>query len=104
MTTIIVDKETIADIKTALVAPPVPRRTYELDLKVGADSLDDLIRYLHSLQIELLRGMISSGVSGGYSAGAVYTLSVDESITHDSWAEANERYVEYLRQRDGTPA
>lgn len=100
MTILAVSEEAIADIKAGLEAPPVPRRAYELELKVGADSLDDLIGYLRTLETELHMGMISNGVSGGYSAGAVYSLSVDESITHDSWAAENQRYVDWLNERD----
>lgn len=90
-----------AEIEAQLAAPPVPRRAYELDLKVGADSLDALIGYLRSFETDLHMGKISNGASGGYSAGSSYSLSIDESITHDSWAAANDRYVEYLNQRDG---
>lgn len=79
---------------------PPPRRAYELDLKVGADSLDAMIGYLRSFETDLYMGKISNGVSGGYSAGSQYTLSIDESITHGSWAEANQRYVDWLDERD----
>lgn len=78
--------------------PDTPRRAYVLDLKVEADSLDSLIGYLRSFETDLYMGKIGRGVSGGYSAGSIYSLDVDETITHDAWAEANQRYVDWLGQ------
>lgn len=75
---------------------PAPRRAYVLELKVEADTLKDLIGYLRNFETELYAGKVSTGVSGGYSSGAIYSLSVDETITHDSWAEAIEDYVHAL--------
>ena len=79
-------------------APPLARRAYVLDLKVQADTLKDLIDYLRSFETELYMGKITRGVSGGYSSGAIYGVDVDETITHDGWAEANQLYVDWLRE------
>jgi hypothetical protein len=70
-----------------------PRRAYMLDLKVDADSLDDLIGYLRTFETDLYMGKVSKGISGGYSSGAIYDLSVDETITHESWVVALEAYI-----------
>lgn len=78
--------------------PKTPRRRYQLELNVGADSKEDLIGFLRSFQTELYMDRISTGVTGGYSSGGHYKLSIDERITHDSWAEDNERYVEWLEE------
>lgn len=76
-----------------------PRRAYELDLKVSADSRDDLCGYLHSFVTQLYMDQISNGASGGYSAGATYSLSVDESITHDSYVAALDDYLDRSARR-----
>lgn len=87
-----------------MTKPNEPRRAYVLDLKVQADSLDSLIGYLRSFETDLYRGEISHGVSGGYSAGSIYSLDVDETITHDAWAEANQRYVDWLGEEEAIEA
>ncbi len=79
-----------------MTKPDEPRRAYKLDLKVEADDLDSLIGYLRTFETDLYMGKISRGVSGGYSSGSIYSLDVDETITHDAWAEANQRYVDWL--------
>lgn len=84
--------------------PVEPRRAYVLELKVEADSVRDLVNYLHHFTTELYAGKISRGVSGGYSSGSVYSLDVDETITHAIWAEANQRYVDWLNERDKAAA
>lgn len=83
-----------------MTKPDIPRRAYKLDLKVEADSLDSLIGYLRSFETDLHMGKISRGVMGGYSAGSTYSLDVDETITHDAWAEANQRYVDWIVEEE----
>ena len=75
-----------------------PRRRVVLELSVGGDSWQDIQFALKSLQTEIaMSGSLSTScVSGGYSSGWNFTSSEDESITHDSWAEANERYCALL--------
>lgn len=80
--------------------PKLPRRRFWLKLKVEADTLDDLIGFLRGFETELYMGKVSNGVTGGYSAGAVYNFNEDDTITHESWAEANEAYVNWMRERD----
>lgn len=82
--------------------PPKPRRAFVLDLKVEADDLDSLLGYLRSFETDLYLNRISTGVSGGYSAGSQYSLSIDETITHDSWAEALEKYIAWMDARDAS--
>lgn len=83
-----------------MTKPDEPRRAYVLDLKVQADTLDSLIGYLRTFETDLYMNKISRGVSGGYSAGSIYSLDVDETITHDAWAEANQRYVDWLGEEE----
>ena len=76
-----------------------PRRAHVLELKVEADTLHDLIGYLRNFENQLAAGKITSGVSGGYSSGSIYEYSVDETITHDGWAQALDRYLSALDRR-----
>ena len=79
-----------------MIAPPPPRRAYVLDLKVQADDLESLIGYLRSFETDLHMGNITRGVSGAYSAGSIYSLDVDKSITHETWVIALEAYLDSL--------
>lgn len=72
----------------------VPRRRVEVSIKIEADSWDDLRRAIRCIETDLARdGQLSrSSVSGSYSFGWIIESNEREDITHDSWAEANERY------------
>lgn len=76
--------------------PEAPQRAYVLDLKVEADDLDSLIGYLRSFELDLRMGHISHGVSGGYSAGSVYSLKINEGVTHETWVVKLEAYLDAL--------
>lgn len=69
-----------------------PKRRIEMNLKVSADSIDELVSYLRNFAFEVSTGT-RTGVSGGYSTGAVYQIVEDESITHESWAANLEKYL-----------
>lgn len=73
-----------------------PKRAYVLDLKVEADDLDSLVGYLRSFETDLYAGRISRGVSGGYSAGSVYSLTVNEGVTHETFIIALKAYLAKL--------
>ena len=70
---------------------PKPRRCYEIELKLSADSWQDLTDALdnirRSLIIEGQRERLST-VSGGYNSGYVLTGTRDDSWTHDRYVEA----------------
>lgn len=78
------------------------RRRIVVDLKIGADSWDDIRGLFRHLETELaMHGRLSkSCVSGGYTSGYILTSDEDESITHDSWAAANEAYCRALKERE----
>lgn len=80
--------------------PPIPRRAFRLELKVEADSRKELIGFLRSFETSLHMDQVSTGATGGYSSGAIYSLDVDETITHDDWARVNEAYVRWLGELD----
>ncbi len=76
-----------------------PRRAYMLELKIGADTKNDLIGVLRQLEFEIGADLLTQGVSGGYSSGYTYKLDIDESITHDSYIEALNGYLAEERVR-----
>ena len=72
-----------------------PRRRYVATLKVQADSERDLIGHLFNIATTWDReGMSRSSVSGGYSSGHIIEVDCDESITHESWEAALQKYLE----------
>jgi len=75
-----------------------PHRAFRLKLDVEADDLDSLIGYLRGFETELYCDKVTTGVSGGYSSGATYSLTVDPSITHDIYFE---RVDAWLASREG---
>jgi hypothetical protein len=81
-----------------------PRRAFELELKIGADSRRDLCDFLTSFVTQLHMDQVTTGVSGGPSSGGSYSLSVDETITHDSYFAAIDQWLaEKSPTKDGTP-
>ena len=75
-----------------------PKRRVEMSLKVNADSIDELVSYLRNFAFEVSTGT-RTGVSGGYSTGAVYQIVEDESITHESWEKALNEHIESLQEK-----
>lgn len=71
-----------------------PRRAFVFELKIGADTRNDLIGALRQLEFEIGAEQLTEGTSGGYSSGYTYKLDVDESITHDGYFDALDRYLE----------
>lgn len=79
-----------------LINEPSPvRRRYVAKINLQADTEKDLIRHLFEIATGWDRdGMSSSSVSGGYSSGHIIEVDCDDSITHESWEEALEQYLE----------
>ena len=77
----------------------LPRRRVVVKLQIGADSWEELRGIFRGLETRLVvDGRLSATcISGGYSSGYIMESNEDESITHDSWAEANEAYCASLK-------
>lgn len=74
-----------------------PKRRYELDLHLGADSLESLRGAINSILFDIDRHPVDTPidiVSGGYDSGYSLKCAVDTSITHDSWYEQLKVYLE----------
>jgi hypothetical protein len=68
----------------------MPSRHIECGIRIGADSIDDVVRELRHIASELQRNNGFSGISGGVSSNhwAVVAHRVNMSVDHD----------EYMRQ------
>lgn len=79
-----------------------PRRRVEIKINIGADNWEEARWVIRQLETDLvenggkLRPML---VSGGCSAGYNYIANEDETITHESWREANDEYCRSLGER-----
>lgn len=74
------------------------RRAFVLTLTVGADTRRALAGALYNLAYRVEAEEITEGVSGGYDSGYTYKLDVDESITHDSYFEELNAYLDAKRK------
>lgn len=82
-----------------------PRRRIEIVLKLGADSWQEAANTLLSLSRDLDRKPPSPGSSGNWCSGApcagyVMEYSEDESVTHDSYFEAVDGYLDAEQEAD----
>lgn len=86
--------------REAIVAP---RRRVEIKISIGADSWEEARWAICQIETDLVAngGKLSPVmVSGGVSVGYNYTASEDETVTHESWREANEAYCRSLSRGD----
>ena len=70
---------------------PAPRRRFVLNLRLSADTRDDMVWALYQISREMERNELSNHVaSGSPSSGFTLEWSEDESVTHDSYFAAIE--------------
>lgn len=62
-----------------------PRRAVRLTMEVDADTRADLASYLINMAHKIERGLVTRGVSGSPSSGAIYELLEDPTQTHDAY-------------------
>jgi hypothetical protein len=76
-----------------------PRRRVICELKIGADSLDELIIALEGIARRIsMDDLSTSGFSAGYHSSYNYRLDEDESITEESWRAALEEWRHRKRE------
>lgn len=78
-----------------------PRRRYQMQLTLGADDLRSLLGALHSIEFDLSTEPEDTPrniVSGGYDSGFVLDLTIDPTITHESWAEYLDKYLAFQKE------
>lgn len=78
-----------------------PRRRVRFNLRLQADSWDDVSKALLDLSTEVALGNWRgpNGASGGPGAGYTIESDEDETVTHDSYFEALNEYL--ARERRG---
>lgn len=74
-----------------------PERAHKLIMVVEADSARALASFLFNMSNQIDRGEITTGVSGGYDSGAIYSYKVNPDQTHDAYFQELETYLASLR-------
>jgi hypothetical protein len=75
-----------------------PERRICLNIDIDADTVEDAVGELKSLIIKMLhRGEEDiHSVSGGNSTGSIITMKVNPEITHDTFIEELNKYLEVI--------
>jgi hypothetical protein len=74
-----------------------PQRRNQLVIKIGADTWEDAKTLLISLLIDIDRYTDREELqiaTGGYSSGGTVRAWVNEGVTHDSYMEASNKWLE----------
>lgn len=75
-----------------------PERKIVLDVKIQADSWEDIASVFEALSDRIDReGPITQLVSGGYSSGYSVTGKVNPEQTGENYRAQNDEYVKQLR-------
>lgn len=77
---------------------PPPVRACRLVLDIQADTPDEMAQALESIGQQIMRGELSTGVSGGVSSGYQYSYTQNDGPTHDEYIALNKAYVDQLRK------
>ena len=90
------------DPATPLFERERPRRRFVLNLKLGADSYEELSSALYNIAREFDRHEIGKDMaSGSPSSGFSLEWSEDESVTHDSYMVAIDEYLDATSSNAG---
>ena len=74
--------------------PPAPHRAVELNITIGADDDDALVRALQSLINKIRVGDLSTkSVAGGAEFGWEYTVARDPAMTNERYFAAVDAYL-----------
>jgi hypothetical protein len=81
----------------------LPHRRWTMDLKIGADSEQELVRALEQIALDFDRGGLRSRfASGGPASGWSGETSEDPEMTHDRYFEAVEEWKAAQSKEDAT--
>lgn len=100
-----VEREADALAPAASGAPNVsarepPRRRVMVELRLGADSWDEVAAALEQIAREVSIGQMRAHVSSGSPTSSyAWLASEDERVTHDSYFEALDAYLEEERAK-----
>jgi hypothetical protein len=80
-----------------------PKRPYEMILKIGADSLEDLINSFNYIEFDIIKiqqdGFNNKQItsSGGPGGGYNFELIRTETANHEEYFEKLNKYLEEIR-------
>ena len=70
-----------------------PQRAHHLTLDLGADEKRELCAALRNIAMQIERGELTTGCSGGYGSGYTYAYKVDPEMTHDRYFELSNKWL-----------
>ncbi len=74
-------------------------RRHEVAIRIGGDTWDDIIRSIEAILFSAeTEGPGRNSVSGGPGAGWVFVDEVNPSVTHDSYFEEVDAWIEQRKQ------
>lgn len=77
---------------------PAPHRAYELEIKIGGDTWQDVLRHLHELQQHIPdHGEECNSVSGGSTSNHIVIVGRYPEMTHDRYVQELDEYLAMLR-------
>ena len=71
-----------------------PRRAHQFIIQIDADTKRDLVDALFNAATQLERDELTEGCSGSSSYGTMYCYRVDPDVTHDSYFEHLQEYLD----------
>lgn len=77
-----------------LEQPAAPKRACRFMLDLQADTRKELADALYNMAIQIERGEMTNGVSGGYPSGFIYELVENDRPTHDEFVRDLRAYLE----------
>lgn len=74
-----------------------PHRAYELDIHIGGDSWEDVLRHLQDLAHHIPdHGLECNSTSGGYSANHTVHVAHRPEMNHDRYFDDLSEYLKAL--------
>lgn len=70
-----------------------PKRAFELEMKVGGDTLEDLMSTFLDF-VDHIEATGKSCVHGGPSSGGFFEIKHDPTMTHDRYIELLEKHLD----------
>lgn len=77
--------------------PVKPRRACVLQLELQADTPEEIEIALRDIGLRVLMGEITTGVSGGYSSGYIYSYEKRDGPSHDEYVQQLNSWVAELK-------
>lgn len=73
-----------------------PKRKHRITIDLQADDLLSLYLELEEISFRLRTESMTNSVSGGVHTGHIVTYEFDESMTHDTYVQKLNEYIESM--------